>query len=753
MRMTARRGAQAAGVAAIFLAALLAGCGGDAGEGTAAGASGTGGEASLVSGPLPDTEASPRAYTDAWLAANPGALARLSHLIVLRSDGPLTQVDPGAGVRVTRLPYHVDRPVTVELSIHASARPVARLELRHESGALVALHERGDAPIRAVLVPGGHALEVHHAAPAPAAASGTDAKSALAAAPGAPSAAVRLAAADPPATLFLRASANPSTATVSIEASGDCPGCNFSNADLSGYDFQDKDLRGSLFLNARLVDTVFRGALLTKALLVGTNVAAAGADFSRSRASGRATLLDGASLDLRVEQCCEAMNFNEANLSSADLIDARMTRSSFVDANLSNTLLAGTSFAGSDLRGAILDGAAFMGPGHDNTNFAGTRLSGASPISGRIASMARVDATFQNFNALDLQGVDLSGATLRDATFTGTNLRQVRLVNATPATLFSGQNLSGTDFSGADFAGLDLSQANLAGATLSADTRFEGATLTDGVGRGINLAGNQTLPALFAHLKGKDLRFANLSGMSLYQADLQGVDLSGAQLVGANLSFANLKGARLVGARLGSAPGSSGTVTRLQGAYMPDVDLTDADLRSADLSGAHLYGISRPVSLARAQLDSAVLAGAILSGTQFTGSLNDAVLTSAVLVNADFSGANLTNAKFDSAYLQGASFASAASVTGVSLNNAAVSTAPGAWSYTEQDGSPVTYGFGATVLGALATSGVGSCPNGQFGPCTGAKLVPVASGPFPPQPACIPLPPKYDNCLPPKPPG
>jgi hypothetical protein len=45
-----------------------------------------------------------------------------------------------------------------------------------------------------------------------------------------------------------------------------------------------------------------------------------------------------------------------------------------------------------------------------------------------------------------------------------------------------------------------------------------------------------------------------------------------------------------------------------------------------------------------------------------------------------------------------------------------------------------------------------TCPNGQTGPCAiPASLVPLAGGPFPPVPACIPKPPRHDNCLPPKP--
>src|SRR5215471_5418584 len=169
--------------------------------------------------------------------------------------------------------------------------------------------------------------------------------------------------------------------------------------------------------------------------------------------------------------------------------------------------------------------------------------------------------------------------------------------------------------------------------------------------------------------------------------------LEGANLVGAKLNFANLKGAKLNGAHLGVDPGMTGAAV-LNNAYMIDVDLTDADLAGA------------------------VFTDASLPGATFNG---------AQLVNASFDGATLTNAKFDGAYLQGADFSTAKTVTGMILSNADVSTTltstkcmlipPGSWMYTDQDGIPYTYAFGATQL---QTDPSVTCPNGLAGPCTSA---------------------------------
>ena len=46
-------------------------------------------------------------------------------------------------------------------------------------------------------------------------------------------------------------------------------------------------------------------------------------------------------------------------------------------------------------------------------------------------------------------------------------------------------------------------------------------------------------------------------------------------------------------------------------------------------------------------------------------------------------------------------FSSARSVAGVSINDAAVATAPAVWMFMEQDGTPSTFAYAATNLGAM----------------------------------------------------
>ena len=77
-----------------------------------------------------------------------------------------------------------------------------------------------------------------------------------------------------------------------------------------------------------------------------------------------------------------------------------------------------------------------------------------------------------------------------------------------------------------------------------------------------------------------------------------------------------------------------------------------------------------------------------------------------------------------------------------------MSTESGSWTFTEQDGTPFTFEYNATQLGAFASDGSVICPSNASGPCTMDKLTPVDNGPFPPKPSCVPTYQFcYENCL------
>jgi uncharacterized protein YjbI with pentapeptide repeats len=395
------------------------------------------------------------------------------------------------------------------------------------------------------------------------------------------------------------------------------------------------------------------------------------------------------------------------------------------------------------------------------------------PESGRVTVLKDADLSGANLSKAAMTDADLSGATLNGTVMEGTDLTRAKFSGAkttgviwrgailtdalitgiSPATL-NGLDLARTNFTNVDFSGLDLTRTDLSHAVLDPAPRFGTALLSDGT-LGINLSGHR-FPDRYTAFQGKNLSGVEFRRVELLNADLEGVTLNKAQLVGANLNFVNLRDAKLRGATLGIEPGSNGEPASLRGAFMPDIDLTDADLRSVDLTGAHLYGDTSRTLLERVRLDSATLAHANCTGARFSGTLNNTVFVGAQLVNVVFNDATLTGTKFDDAYLQGADFSNARSVRGAGLSNAAVSAAPGTWTYTGVDGMQITYAYEPTKLGPLAVDESVVCPNGARGPCcpTGnlaecinGKLKPVANGPFPPIPECVPTGPCYSNCI------
>lgn len=129
----------------------------------------------------------------------------------------------------------------------------------------------------------------------------------------------------------------------------------------------------------------------------------------------------------------------------------------------------------------------------------------------------------------------------------------------------------------------------------------DGATAAGGCqpGSGRDLAG-QHLTVLqvsgFAPgaLRCANLAGADLSGLSLAQADLTGALLRNANLQHTDLTQATLSGADLSGANLSGATMIQVTAhgTRLVGANLSGADLTQADLTGANLSRANLSGAS-----------------------------------------------------------------------------------------------------------------------------------------------------------------
>jgi uncharacterized protein YjbI with pentapeptide repeats len=167
--------------------------------------------------------------------------------------------------------------------------------------------------------------------------------------------------------------------------------------------------------------------------------------------------------------------------------------------------------------------------------------------------------------------------------------------------------VEGTFLRGRTLRFADLSESALYGADLI-DANLTRADLTD------------------AHLTGAHLESASLGSANLIRADLTDAHLTGAHLEGASLGIANLTGAHLEGAHLEGA--------NLTGAHLTGADLVDAHLAGAHLDVANLTGVDMSI---------AHLVGAHLTGTNMEGAnLAGADLTGAHLENANLIGSNVT---------------------------------------------------------------------------------------------------------------
>jgi len=196
----------------------------------------------------------------------------------------------------------------------------------------------------------------------------------------------------------------------------------------------------------------------------------------------------------------------------------------FNDADLSGANLNRVDLSGANLRKANL-GKAYL----NKANLSEANLNGAR--------LWKADLIGANLNEANLKKADLSEADLDGASLSGADLSEANLRKA---------NLNGANFHGANLSGANLWKANLIKADLS------GANLSDAYLSGADL---RAANLFNANLGYADISLANLSGANLSEANLRNVDLHGADLSEANLSHAalvqsNLKNAKLTNCRI-----------------------------------------------------------------------------------------------------------------------------------------------------------------------------------------------------------
>ena len=245
---------------------------------------------------------------------------------------------------------------------------------------------------------------------------------------------------------------------------------------------------------------------------------------------------------------------------------------------------------------------------------------------------------------------ELDADTIKLAAAYENNITDAKLIQRYSRSIdLRGRSLRYADLSSSFLPKALLGAANLSGANLNG-ARLPNANLEKAHLQGAWL--------IYTHLQRADLKGAHLQDAVLKEARLQEVDLSEADLRGSDLSEArmqssNLSKVRLQGAVLHSARLQDALLwmASLQGANLYKVRFQGANLWNVHLQGANLRdGYLQGANLRDAHLQGADLAYAFLQGADLEG----ARLQGADLEGARLQGANLLNVSLQGAYLEGA---------------------------------------------------------------------------------------------------
>jgi uncharacterized protein YjbI with pentapeptide repeats len=230
--------------------------------------------------------------------------------------------------------------------------------------------------------------------------------------------------------------------------------------------------------------------------------------------------------DLAYPSDLTRVNLSQADLASANLLDAQgyfaiLQDADLSHANMANSLFAAANLSYANLTQANLTNATFtISYDIDNiphqTNVTGATFTGAQVRGARLTTIIGLTAS-QLYSTASYQAHDLTGISLG--------------ANDMSAWNFAGQNLMGADMSWSTLTG-----ANLAGANLTS-ANFDHAKLI-----GVDLTHDIFTSSSFveATLSNADLSQSQLTGISFYLATLTGANLTGSEVRGASFGGSNI---------------------------------------------------------------------------------------------------------------------------------------------------------------------------------------------------------------------
>lgn len=252
-------------------------------------------------------------------------------------------------------------------------------------------------------------------------------------------------------------------------------GANAEAMDASRATLAGTDLSGASLRDANLQEADLRGATLTGADLTGADLTGARWTDGRQCQTGSiGRCIPGEPVDpVDPVECVIGPQ--------AQCPGVNLTGSSLRKANLTSANLIGARLDGVDAREAVLSYADLV-----MASLMSVDLDGSTMLQTDLTSTDLSEASARN---IDAQGLDASWANLSGADFRGSDLTDAFLgaVRATKAD-FSGATLTGANLSAANLARADLTGADLSNAILRS-ANLQGAKLAKAVLVGADLSG------------------------------------------------------------------------------------------------------------------------------------------------------------------------------------------------------------------------------------------------------------------------
>lgn len=338
---------------------------------------------------------------------------------------------------------------------------------------------------------------------------------------------------------------------------------------------------------------------------------------------------------------------SDYDLATAQLNGADLSFAAMYDSNLSSANFDEANLTGADLHEAILAGATLNNAMVQRADFSSmyTRLS-----KEQLYSTA-------SYKEKDLSGIVLRQLNMSNWDFSGQNLANANLSNASVHGDLSGANLnnatlSNTRLNGAILRGADLSNANLTLASL------DYTDLTDAIVKGGNFHrvadrfGSFTKEQFYStsSYKTGELTAIRLTNCELDGWDFHDQDLTNAQFSSSMLRSANFRGAKLAGAVF-------------RDAHLDWASFDDADIRHANMGNSFSFSREMLVSTASFKAKD-------LTGFKFPSIIDGLDLRGFNLTDADFATSYFVFSRLDNAVIEGANF-SASDVTKAHLYSTA----------------------------------------------------------------------------------